>query len=407
MNRLFFLLKISLNHLREHGLRSFILKARKNYKNLSKVTKIDVNRVYGFLEREKFGVPWDESMSNDKVVNWVIPNFGIGSGGHLNIFRFISYLEKKGYFVNIIIDDENSSLDGEKIRSDICKHFVKLNAKVFIGIESSPPAYATFATSWNTAYSVNAFNSTCHKFYFVQDYEPYFYALGSEYMFAENTYRFGFKGITAGSWLSNKLSKDFGMKCASIGFSYEKDRYSILSSSGKSLNNKVRIFFYARPPTPRRALELGLLALEDVCRKRANVEVVFAGWDMDNYEISFPYESHGVVALDNLSALYNSCDVGLVLSLTNLSLLPLELMASGVPVVSNSGDNVEWLLNEDICEFSDLTVSGISSSLIKLIDDDEKRQQLKMNGLNFISSTSWDAEGEMFVNKFEQLLKEV
>ena len=34
---------------------------------------------------------------------WVIPNFGFGSGGHLNIFRFISMLAKRGYKQHIVI----------------------------------------------------------------------------------------------------------------------------------------------------------------------------------------------------------------------------------------------------------------------------------------------------------------
>ena len=31
-----------------------------------------------------------------KIVNWIVPEFGKGSGGHINIFRFISALERRG-----------------------------------------------------------------------------------------------------------------------------------------------------------------------------------------------------------------------------------------------------------------------------------------------------------------------
>ena len=33
---------------------------------------------------------------NQITLNWVIPEMGEGSGGHLNIFRFVSYLERHG-----------------------------------------------------------------------------------------------------------------------------------------------------------------------------------------------------------------------------------------------------------------------------------------------------------------------
>ena len=33
------------------------------------------------------------------LLNWVIPEMGRGSGGHINIFRFISALERKGVMI--------------------------------------------------------------------------------------------------------------------------------------------------------------------------------------------------------------------------------------------------------------------------------------------------------------------
>lgn len=63
------------------------------------------------------------------------------------------------------------------------------------------------------------------KFYFVQDYEPFFFPHGSYYELAKNTYKFGFRGITAGDWIKDKLIADFGMKADSFGFSYDKDMY--------------------------------------------------------------------------------------------------------------------------------------------------------------------------------------
>ena len=55
------------------------------------------------------------------------------------------------------------------------------------------------------------FRATAKKCYFVQDFEPSFFAPGSEWGFAEDTYRFGFHGITAGHWLADKLRNDYGM----------------------------------------------------------------------------------------------------------------------------------------------------------------------------------------------------
>jgi hypothetical protein len=44
-----------------------------------------------------------EADLNKKSINWFIPPVGKGSGGHLNIFRFIRNLENLGYQNRIII----------------------------------------------------------------------------------------------------------------------------------------------------------------------------------------------------------------------------------------------------------------------------------------------------------------
>lgn len=404
MNKLVLLCKISIAYYKQYGLLSLLKKVVSYISSPKSLTKVDIAGHYSFVDRKDFGDDWVDGLADRNTINWVIPNFSIGSGGHLNIFRFISFLENSGYQVSIVIDEPYCGQDTEKLQRVICDNFVKLNAKVYFGIENAPVAYSTFATSWNTAYTVKALRTTARKFYFVQDFEPLFYPLSSEYAFAENTYKFGFTGITAGRWLSDKLSNDYGMECCDVGFSYDKDRYMILETTKKK-THKTRIFFYARPPTPRRALELGVLALKKVYKERKDVEVVFAGWDLDGYAFDFDYESHGVVALDSLPGLYQTCDMGLVLSFTNLSLLPLELMATGVPVVSNTGPNVEWLLNGDVCQFAESDVDSIASALIELIDDEKKRVRLVEEGLRFAQCTSWQREGERFVTIYDSFIK--
>ena len=47
--------------------------------------------------------------------------------------------------------------------------------------------------------------------------------MGSKYIFAEETYRFNFIGITAGDWLKEKLEKEYGMISTAFKFSYDKE----------------------------------------------------------------------------------------------------------------------------------------------------------------------------------------
>ena len=58
-------------------------------------------------------------------------------------------------------------------------------------------------------------------------------------------------------------------------------------------------------------------------------------------------KTFGSVALDKLADLYAQCDMCLVISGTNLSLLPLEVMASNSVPVCTTGANSEWLVNDE------------------------------------------------------------
>ena len=109
------------------------------------------------------------------------------------------------------------------MKSNIEKWFFPLKAEVYVGIKRKiPQSYFAFATSWVTAYYVNRFNGCIKKCYFIQDYEPSFYPVGTDFTLAENTYKFDFSAFTAGTWLANKLRNEFNMETYSLGFSFDK-----------------------------------------------------------------------------------------------------------------------------------------------------------------------------------------
>lgn len=341
----------------------------------------------------------------ERTINWVIPDFGIGHGGVLNILRFVLMLERHGYLCRIYIDGPSRFSSGAKARLSIRKHYGPIEADVTLGADAMAPAEYTFATTWRTAYTVRAFGDTRFKCYFVQDFEPFFYARGSEYVFAENTYRFGFIGITAGRWLAERLRTDYGMRTFPLGFSYDKALYTGDNPLPK-MNERTRIFFYARPTTPRRGFDLGILVLAEVVKRHPEVEIVMAGWELSAYSIPFRYVDMGALSLDALPDLFRSCDIALVLSYSNVSLLPLELMACGCSVVSNKGDNVEWLLNERVALLVESDVSAIANAICSLIENPEARMALQKAALDFCRSTDWEGEGLRLHNFLLQVRQE-
>jgi glycosyltransferase involved in cell wall biosynthesis len=353
--------------------------------------KLDVFSHYDFVMPRTLQACGGVAKPNSLL--WFIPDFNVGSGGHLNIFRVIWHLERMGYESTLVIVRPGVHTSAEHARADIVAHFFPLRARVLVSLDELPSCEFAVATSWDTAYYVRALAGEVRKVYFVQDFEPLFYPVGSESVMAENTYRFGFFGITAGSWLSRKLAQDYGMRTHPVGFGVETDRYRRLPRREPQTRH---VFFYARPPTPRRAFELGLLVLNEVYRRRPDTKFILAGWDTAGFHVPFPHLACGTVRLDDLPDLYSQCDVALVLSLTNLSLLPLELMACGCTVVSNSGPSVEWLLNDDMAVLTDTTPEAMATAVCDLLDDDERRAALSARGEAFARRQTWEAVAQAF-----------
>lgn len=361
--------------------------------------KIDILGFYDFVLSADAGTRSSSSESvQEKTINWLIPDFGIGSGGHLNIFRFIHMLEQKGYKNTICLVGHHRHSSPAQARELIVRHFFPLQAEVVFGVECLPPAYFSFATGWTTAYSLKGFGATVHKLYFVQDFEPAFYSRGSEYDFVEATYKFGFTGICAGNWLAQMLEKNYSMQCHAIGFSYDRELFQPLPRREPSIR---RVFCYCRPPTIRRGLETALLCLDLVGKRLPDVKFIFAGWDMGDYHFPHEHLNAGLLSLNELPDLYSQCDVALVISFTNLSLLPLELMACGCVVVSNRGPNVEWLLDETNSVLADSAPSTIADAICNVLSDHDRRAQLIVQASNFAHSTSWDAEGQKLIGILE------
>jgi len=246
---------------------------------------------------------------------------------------------------------------------------------------------------------VAKFKDAAHKSYFVQDFEPSFYSVGTDHLFAEGTYKLGFDAITAGDWLKEKLAREYGMRTQSISFSCDHDIYK--PAPRRPSEYPKQVFFYARPATPRRAFELGALALKKVCDARGDTAALLAGWDLELYDLPFPYVDAKVVSPAKLADMLSQSDAALVLSLTNLSLMPLESLSSGCPLVINEGPNNDWLIDESVSWFCDLSVDSIAETLMTVLDGGPEVEKRRQKGLELAKSTSWDNEFKKFSSYLE------
>jgi hypothetical protein len=246
-------------------------------------------------------------------------------------------------------------------------------------------AHAVFATSWPTAYPV--FNSRCagKRFYFVQDFEPYFYPVGSWSFLAENTYRMEFHAITAGRWLAQKLTSEYGMATDSFEFGSDTSHYWRCPAV-----TRRGIVFYARPEAERRGFELGLMALEILASKRKDLDIHFYGKKMG--KLSFPIIDHGRVAPKELNDIYNQCYAGLSLSLTNASLVPHEMLAAGCIPVVNDADHNKIVLNNQYIRYAGCNPVTLAAELDAVASMVDFESVSKMAAAS-VRSINWEDAG--------------
>jgi hypothetical protein len=317
------------------------------------------------------------------LVNWVMSPPSAGSGGHTTIFRILNYLQRHGYRNRIYFYDTYGS--DLKYYENIVREYYGFTSEIGDMRKGMPDADAVIATAWPSAYAVYNARSAGKRFYFVQDYEPYFHPVSSSSVFAENTYRMRFHGIAAGRWLAEKLSQDFGMEADFFPFGCDSARYRRDPSSARS-----GVAFYARFGTPRRAVELGLLALELFAKRHPHVELHLFGQQLGR--LPFKFINHGSTTPDRLNEIYNRCFAGLSLSLTNVSLVPYEMLASGCIPIVNDAENNRMVLDNPYIQYAQPTPHALVGALEAAMCRPDF-ETLSIQGAGSVSSTSWETAG--------------
>jgi hypothetical protein len=332
------------------------------------------------------------------TVAWVCVPPGSGSGGHRTMFRMVHALEQAGHRCILYLTDRHGWAI-EQHRRTIRTWWPELEAEVRDAADGIEDAHAIFATDWSSAYPVVASPALGKRFYFVQDFEPWFYPSGSEALLAEATYRFGFHGVTAGAWLAQRLRSDYGMEADHFEFGCDLDRYGLDPAAART-----GICYYARFTKPRRAYELGVVALELFAERNPGVDIHFYGDDVAR--LPFEAVEHGTLTPEQCNELYQRCIAGLVLSATNVSLVPHEMLAAGCLPVVNDAEHNRMVLDNDHVVYAPATPFEIASTLTALVERSAtERDRAAVVAAGSVQSCSWAGSGAKVENIVRTLVE--
>lgn len=323
------------------------------------------------------------------VVNWIVSEPFQGSGGHIGIFRMIKYLVDFGHecHIYIIPVHQMHRYTAAQLQEYVDHFFVATGAYFHPWNNQVGDADATVATYWKTVAELLKLPNAGRRYYFVQDFEPYFYPMGGEYVQAENSYRQGLHCLTLGPWLAKLLRARYQAEADAFDFAVNTDIYWF---QPRPATGHPRVAFYARPSTPRRAYDLGSEALQLVKQRYPDVEIVLYGANELNPPPPFAHTNLGILNQYELASVYSTCAVGLVLSLTNPSFVPFEMMACRCAVVDIQSERVEGLLEHgQNAMLAEPTPEKIAEAVLQLLWDKPLRQAIVERAYQQTRQMAW------------------
>ena len=334
----------------------------------------------------------------------VIPPFARGSGGHGSIFQIVRGLERMGHTCSIWLHDPlgRTRERAAVLRRRIVEEFLPLEAPVFKGFDEWFGADVVVATGWETVFPAILLPDCHARVYLIHDHEPEFFAMSAEHLWAEQTYGLDLYPISASTWLRDLMRDRYGRDGSWFRFGVDHGIYR----PRKIQRRRDTVMFYGRHVTPRRAVPLAMLALDELHRRRPDLRIVLFG-DTEPPDTTFPYEFLGVVSPEILAWRYSEATVGVCLSLTNYSLIPQEMIACGLPCVDLAGRSPEAVFGTDgPIELANADPVAIADAVETLIDD-EQRWTLRSNaGLAFVAGATWERAAVQVEKGLRQALLE-
>ncbi|MGO4494244.1 hypothetical protein AB4Y86_19395, partial [Arthrobacter sp. 2YAF22_2] len=207
-------------------------------------------------------------------------------------------------------------------------------------------------TFWMTAYAVGRLvdrGSIAPRSvtYLIQDFEPGFYAFGTEYALAMSTYSLRFNWLVNSASLATFLSEQgFASSSRRRVFAPAIDTAKIEESALGWLpdSERIRVLFYGRPRHPRNLFDLGVEALRIWVSSAPaavleRISICSIGGEHDPLELGKGIELRtlGKLSLADYYKQLSTTDVGVALMFSpHPSHLALEMPMAGIPTLTNS-----------------------------------------------------------------------
>lgn len=392
--------KTGILKLKKNGDKNIVMKIMELYKRYEEIrrTKTEV-----FQLMNSFDFSNIENNKPEKIENVVmlVPAVYPNLGGITSALRILSSLQSKSCSLTLAVCTDDMTVEEARKNAMLCMPNYEGQVKRVDECEQEDYDIC-IATSWQTAYYAKKISG--YKIYFVQDYEPEFYETNDFSALAKNTYSLGYHIISLGQWNADKIKLNC-QNCTSridiVDFPYDPNEYSFDQRNYDNYKNKkeITIACYIRfigrriPYICEYLLSNAKKYMEE---KGYKLNVLYFGIDKKNH---FNEATNlGKLSRHELYELYQKCDFGMTASMSNISLVPYEMLATGLPLIEFRTGSYRFFLGEDTALLIDFDYKELADKIIEAVNSPEILKLMHQKAEEKLGQLSWKNTCEQFWN---------
>ena len=341
---------------------------------------------------------------------FVTPYMSKHSGGLTSVLRIAMRLSRSGISVTFTCPTNNNVVQMMKNANDNLSNF---NANYITWDEANNNSY-DFVIVVQDTYVYYARKLRGYLIYFVQDYEPYFNPMGDRYFLSKKSLELGEDIISLGKWNLQEIRRNNSIDklgtLSSIDFPFEVLEYPLVKKGCNSLKEKkeINIAVYVKRESKRLpGIVMNLLnqLYEKYYAEGINLNIYYFG--LHRIEKVKYGTNLGRISKAEIKKLYDKCDFGMVASMTNISLVPYEMIASGLPVIEFKDGSYESFLGHDTAILLEsFSINEFKTKIDYYINNSQKLVDMCKRSQERILNLSWDKSAEQFKCILENIVKQ-
>lgn len=337
-----------------------------------------------------------------KKILFIVERMAKYSGGQTSLLRLGTELAGLGHEVGYTVYKPQSRADMEECAS--C-NLAGYQGKMYTNKQlEGLKADIVIASSWDTVAFAKKLPG--YKMYFIQDYEPYFFSFGELFLMAQKTYEQGLHMVSLGGWNKEMIEKYCKpvSPLDTVDFPYESREYPHYKRDYESYTKKkeitlaVYLKYYGK-----RLPNIIQYMLKQVKGRFAQdgitLKILYYGEDK-----SFRTEAGenlGMLAKKELLALYKRADFGMVASMSNVSLVPYEMLATGLPLIEFEDGTFPYFFPEGSAILTSLSAEDLYHKLKESILNPSQLTDRDKTAQEYLSTLSWNRTARQFEDIIE------